>query len=295
MNRPRVSVVIPVFNQLALLEKCLESLRRQTLAPQVICVDDASPEDPAALAARETWVTWVRLPENAGYAAANNAGLAEAMGDFLLFLNSDTELAPDTLQRLVSYLEQKPEAAGLAVRHREPNGTVQRTCFAFPTRRLGWVWFKKDHPAIREFTLAGWEFDTERWVDHGQTSCLMIRREVYERIGGMDPRLRLFYNDTDFCRRMAEQGYRIWFTPEIEIIHHGGASVGTFGALEAQLWGDRYRYYRKWFGWRGAFSTHAALWSRLGYEALWELAHGDVRRAMLKFQRAAGIRKAMVP
>lgn len=297
-----VSIVIPVYNQVALLDRCLASLAKQRgVGVEPIVVDDASPEDPSAVVARhaDLPLKFIRAEKNLGYAEANNRGLAAATGDYILFLNSDTELPPDTLARLVSYLESHPEAGGVAPLHRGTAGEVQRTCYGFPTLRVGFVWDslihrrRPDHPAVREYTLADWDHQSERWVEHAQTSCLLVRRAIYDKIGGMDARLFLFYNDTDFCYRMSREGYPIRYLPEVEILHHGSASVQTFEKAEAQIFGDRYRYFRKWYGWRGSLAVRSALWSRVGYEALVELAHGDFRFAARKLERGLRLNRAM--
>ena len=274
---PRVSVVIPVYNQLELLDRCLGSLETQAeVELQVLVVDDASPADPGPVLERHPAALLLRMGENGGYAAANNRGLKQAQGDYVLFLNSDTEFAPDTVRQLVDALEARPEAAGLAPLHRDPDGSIQRTCFRFPTLRLGLFWdswlhrLRPAHPLFQWYTLADWDFTSERWVEHAQTSCLLVHRKVLDTIGGMDPKLVLFYNDTDYCYRMSRAGFPIRYVPEVEILHHGGASVGTTPLSEGRVYGDRYRYYRKWFGWRGALAIRSALWSRVGIEMLSE-------------------------
>jgi GT2 family glycosyltransferase len=200
---------------------------------------------------------------------------------------------------MVAYLREHPDAGGVAPVHREPDGTVQRTCFGFPNLRLGFLWdsvihrLKPAHPVIRTYTMADWDFRSDRWVEHAQTSCLLVRREVYDQIGGMDPKLFLFYNDTDFCYRMHRAGHRTRFLADLEILHHGGASVATFERADSQVYGDRFRYYRKWFGWRGALAVRTALWSRVWYETLVELAHGDFRFAMRKVRRGLQLNSAL--
>jgi hypothetical protein len=305
MERPRVSVVIPVYNRVDLLERCLAALDAQTERRiEVIVVDDASPEDPAAVLERHPSARVIRLPANAGYAEANNRGLAAACGSLLLLLNSDVEIPPNGIERLAACLEATPEAAAAAPLHRDPRGALQRTCFRLPTRRTGWLWdsalhrLRPQHPVLRDYLIAEWSHDTDRWVESAQTSCLMLRRAVYEAIGGMDPQLRLFYNDVDFCARMRRAGFRIRFTAAAEVAHHGGASVRTFEQAEQQVYGDRYRYYRKWFGRRGALSVRAALWSRVACEALAALATGHVRSAARNVRRglrlSAGFRAPRV-
>lgn len=292
MSLPSVSVVIPVYNQVDLLTRCLASLARQEgVELEILVVDDASPEDPAAAVQGCAAARLIRAPQNVGYASANNLGLAEARGEYLFFLNSDTEVPPDGIARLVAALNSERGAGGVTPLHREPSGAVQRTCFRFPTMKSGLLLdsvihhLRRDHPVLRDFMLLDWDHASRRWVEHAQTSALLIRREVYDRLGGMDPALFLFYNDTDYCYRMHREGYPILFVSDVEIIHHGGASVRTFDRVDAQVFGDRSRYFRKWYGWKGSSAVSLSLWSRIGYEALVELCHGQVRFAARKIAR----------
>ncbi len=297
-----ISIIIPVYNQVALLGRCLASLARSSWAGelQVLVVDDASPEDPGPVCAEHGFVTLLRHMVNRGYAAANNTGLALADGDWILFLNSDTELGPEVLDRMVAVLSAEPGLGGVAPLHRGPTGDVQRTCFAFPTLKTGRLWdstFHRrnpDHRVFREFLMAEWDHRSTRSVEHAQTSCLMIRREAYEVVGGMDERLTLFYNDTDYCRRLHQADFPLRFVAEIEILHHGNASVQTFEKAEAQVYGDRYRYFRKWYGWRGGLTIRWVIWSRITYEALSEVAHGQFRFAWRKVRRGLRINRALV-
>lgn len=301
-DQPTISIIIPVYNQVQLLDRCLASLRAQSArAVQIIVVNDASPEDPTAVLQRYPEATCLTLSENQGYASANNAGLQEAKGEKLLFLNSDTELPPDLLERMSAYLDEHPEVGGVAPLHRDFDGGVQRTCYRFPDLRTGLIWDSivhrrnPEHPLIRSYQMSDWDHQSARSVEHAQTSCLLIRREAFDRIGGMDPNLSLFYNDTDYCRRMELAGFRTQFVPEFEIRHYGNASVATVATLHSQVYGDRYRYYRKWFGWRGAVVVRLALWSRVAHEALTELLHGDPGSATRKIRRGLQVHRAMVP
>jgi GT2 family glycosyltransferase len=88
-------------------------------------------------------------------------------------------------------------------------------------------------------------------------------------------------------------GFRIRYLPDVEIVHHGGASVKTFDRADRQVYGDRYRYFTKWFGVRGAIAIRSALWSRVAYEAIVEIAHGDLRFAAAKLKRGMRLNGAL--
>ena len=301
MTVPLVSVVIPVYNQVDLLDRCLHALQEQTQPDlQVIVVSDASPESPREVLDRYPGTRLIEHTANLGYALTNNTGLAAAEGQYILFLNSDTELPPTAIEQMVAHLQSDPTAGGVTPLHRHPDGRLQRSCYRFPDFRFAWIWDSAihrrwpDHPYLRDYSHADWDHESDRWVEHTMTSCLLIRREAYERIGGMDPNLKLFYNDLDFCLRMHRAGFPIWFLSSLTILHHGGASVATSPEGEAPVYGDRYRYCRKWFGWRGGVAVRWALWSSTVYDALAGLLRGRVRQAAGKLARGVRLNRALV-
>jgi GT2 family glycosyltransferase len=232
------------------------------------------------------WVEFIRSPVNVGYAEANNLGLRQARGNYILFLNSDTELPPDAVAQLVGYLKAHPDRGGVAPLQRNKAGEPQNTCYRFPSLKNGlfchsaFERFLNSRPKLQAAVFPRQETAPERLVQHAITSCLLIRREVYDAIGEMDPELRLFSNDTDFCYRMHLKGYPIWFWPEVQITHHVSASVNTFEQVNERFLIDRYRYFRKWYGWRGQLIVGFALWSGFTYDAVYALFRGRGRQAL---------------
>jgi GT2 family glycosyltransferase len=233
-TRPDVSIVIPAYNRADLLRRCLESLRSSQGAKwEVTVVDNASPEDLSAVRDSLPEVRWLRQDRNVGYAAANNLGLRGARGRHLCYLNSDAELFPDTLARLVCYLDTHPNVGAVTPRNVGPEGGTQPSCSPEHTLLMAWLrdsgfhlLFPNARP-FRDWLLSRFDWDREQEVAHSQTTCLVIRSEAYAQAGEMDPHLFLFYNDVDFCRRLRLAGWKLVYLPEPRVIHHGSASVET--------------------------------------------------------------------
>jgi GT2 family glycosyltransferase len=300
-EQPTVSVAIPVYNRVDLLERCLISLGKQDLpGVEVIVVDDQSPEDPGPVMARFPDAVFIRFPKNRGYTEATNEALRAGKGRYLLLLNSDTELPPDSLSRMVAFLEENSDAGVVTPVHRGTDGKVQRTCCRLPRLGTSFLWDSALHrmaPGLKVFrwhSMLDWDHVSERWVEFAMTSCLLIRREIYDRIGGLDPLMPMHYNDTDYCKRIGEAGYKIRFLGDVEILHHGGASLMTLDWSEARSYRDRYRYYRKWFGFGGVMAFVGSVWSRTFYETVSALLRGRVGAAVGHVKRWAVLNTMMV-
>lgn len=260
-SAPRVSIVVLSWNTRELLTACLESLRAVTgeIPFEVIVVDNASGDGSAdAVAEQFPEMQLVRNEANEGYAIGNNIGAARARGEYLLLLNSDTEMAPGVLAALAGFLDEHPQHAACAPRMNHPDGRPQLSCKRFPTLMTAVFfdtvfdrWFPNNKTIPRYFMQ---EFDhtTSRDVDQPPAAALMVRRESWERLGGFDPELWLFFNDVDLCRRLAAEGRKIAYVAEVAILHHEGASTSQFPRFAALWHRNRLAYYRKRFGVRGA-------------------------------------------
>jgi GT2 family glycosyltransferase len=273
--------VIPAYNRADLLERCLASIRASAgVTCEPIVVDNASPEDLSPLQARYPEVRWLRSETNIGYAAANNLGLREAHGRYLCWLNSDAELYPDTLQRLVAYLEQHPSVGAVTPRNEGTEGETQPSLSPEHTLTMAWLrdsglhlTFPHARP-FRDWMLPGFDWEQEHEIETTQTTCLLIRREAYTQVGEMDATLFLFYNDVDWCRRLRRAGWKLVYLPEPRVLHHGSASVETAPWKERQLWRDRYRFFSKWYGPAGRLGVRAACLDRGLWRILAQLLKG---------------------
>ncbi|MFN3649559.1 MAG: glycosyltransferase family 2 protein [Armatimonadota bacterium] len=280
-TRPDVSLVIPAYNRADLLEKCLASLyRSEGVTWEATVVDNASPEDLSGVAARFPELRWLRMERNLGYAAANNRGLEGARGRHVCYLNSDAELFPDTLAGLARYLDTHPEAGAVTPCNVGPDGLPQHTLSPEHTLQMAWLRDSGFHllfpnaPPFRGWMLPDFDFEREQEVAHAQTTCLLIRAEAYQQSGGMDESLFLFYNDVDFCRRLRTAGWKLVYLPQPRVLHHGSASVETAPWKERQLWRDRYRFFRRWYGTRGTLGVRFACLHRSVTRTLAQLVQG---------------------
>ncbi len=229
-----LSICIVNWNTRELLRACLRSIERYPPAEpyEVIVVDNASTDGSAEMVRAEfPNVFLIANAENRDYAAGNNQALRQARGEFILLLNPDTEMHPDTLQRAIDFLRAHPEVGAIGAKQLYPNGRLQPSLRAFPTPRnllfevLG---LAKLFPRSRLFATYryGWfPYDRPLEVDQPMGTFLMVRRAVVEQVGLMDEAFPLFFNDVDWCYRIKQAGWKIMFVPDVVITHHGGAST----------------------------------------------------------------------
>lgn len=253
--RPDVSIVIVNWNTRELLGACLESLYRETktVSFEVIVVDNGS-ADGSRTMVRSMFPQVILIANvgNRGFAAANNQALAVATGRYVLLLNSDTNILERAVDRTIAFADAHPAAGVVGCRLLNPNGTLQHSCMLFPSLLslvLSCAYLSRVFPRSRFFGRADmtwWPHDDVREVDVVKGCFLLVRRQVVEQVGHLDERFWLFAEETDWCYRIKQAGWKIMFTPSCEIVHVGGASTRKVSrVLILQLWGSILLFVRK--------------------------------------------------
>ena len=232
----RSTIVIPVFNQAALTQRCLQELGQGDF--EVIVVDDASTDEtPEMLASLGDRVRVVRHSVNQGFATSCNHGAAVASGDFLVFLNNDTIPRAGWLEALIHYAVAHPEAAVVGSKLVYPDNTIQHAgvviCQDHYPRHI-YTGFPADHPAVnksRQFQIV-------------TGASMLVRRSAFGRVGGFDPTFRNGFEDVDFCLRLREAGHQIHYCAKSTVEHLESVSPGRFKHAGANV----ARYRERWFG-----------------------------------------------
>jgi GT2 family glycosyltransferase len=227
---PRLSIVIVSFNARSDLVRCLESLAAAPPATphEILVVDNASTDGSADAAGRFPSVHLINMPRNAGFAAANNAGIRGSSGELLLLLNSDTIVPPGAVDRLVERLATDATVGIAGPRLVDGEGRAElsfgRMISPFNEARqklIGRLHEARVGPAVR---FVERETRRERFVDWVSGACLLVRRIAAESAGLLDERFFLYTEDVDFCHAVRALGYRVLFTPSAEIVHLRGRS-----------------------------------------------------------------------
>ena len=231
-----ISVVIVTYNSEREIRPCLKSVLPQVtdLDGEVIIVDNASTDGTLRVIEgfndKNEHLKLIKNNENLGFSRANNQALELALGEFVFFLNPDTEVSDGAIDQLINALRKDNSLGALAPQLRFPNGTIQYSCRRFPT--YGWVLAEVlglSRLSPRSRYLNGWkmgDFDhtTSQEVDQPAAAALMVRGDLLRELGGFDETFPMFFSDVDLCRRIWQKK-KILYYPEAVVIHHGGASV----------------------------------------------------------------------
>lgn len=222
-QQPRASIVIPVYNEFEHTLACLRAIAEAPPAAgiEILVVDDGSTDQTEAILPQVEGLRYLRRAENGGFIAACNDGAAQALGEYLVFLNNDTVPQPGWLDALLRSFTEHPQAGLVGAQLLYPDGRLQesggrvlrdgraesRGRFADP-----------DHPLLR----------FARPVDYCSGAALAIRRSLFETLGGFDPHYApAYYEDTDLAFRVRAAGHQVLCQPDARVVHVEGVSAGT--------------------------------------------------------------------
>jgi GT2 family glycosyltransferase len=232
-GQPRtVSILIVNYRAYEELDACLRSASRYAAGDvEVIVVDHAAERDAAASLARAfPWVRWIQVDRNPGFAAGVNRGARAASGTYLLLLNPDCVLEGDIAHELSAWLERHPDVAVAGAVVHEPDGSVQQSARRFPDITTGFAgrtaWLSRVWPANpwTRRNLVAPARDGPVEVDWVSGACLMVRRDAFESVGGMDEKFFLYWEDADLCFRLKREGWLTMYVPLARVTHLTGRS-----------------------------------------------------------------------
>lgn len=236
-HNPDVTVVVVSYNTVHLLERLFSALEgsRGGLSIQVVVVDNASRDGSAkVLRARHARAELIENTVNVGFGRANNQAFPQARGRHVLLLNTDAFVEPDTLQKTVEFMNHHPDCGILGVKLVGEDGSLQPSCRYFPTPLNVFVaasGLQRFFPGLRMVDDMTWDHASVRECDWVPGCYYLVRREVMEKVGYLDPRFFLYYEEVDYCRRVQQAGWKIMYYPYTRVVHIGGGSAESEGSL----------------------------------------------------------------
>lgn len=240
-----LSIIIVNWNTQDLLRACL-----LTLAPippnwELLVVDNASADDSAKMVRTEfPHARLIINSRNRGYSAANNQGLTASKGRYALLLNSDTLAERESLTGMVAFMDHHPAAGAMSPLLLRPDNTSQPYSFGQdPT--LGYLLRRGLSRVIFRQDLHEWATESIQTVDWISGACMMVRREAIDQVGLLDEDYFMYFEDNDWCLRMRNHGWSIYYVPDYEVIHLGGQSSKQSLKARAAYYKSLKLFYKK--------------------------------------------------
>ena len=241
-----LSIVITHHQTPELLSLCLNSIK---IDCEIIVVDSETKKE-----LELDNVQVLAFKKNIGYTKSVNKGLEKAKGKYILILNADIIILNNSIEKMMSYMDNNPDIGILGPQLIDFTNKVQESCFARPTiksiilRRtfLGKTRYGKEK--LKEFLLKKEQVD---WI---QGSALMVRKKAMDKIGILDERFSMYHSDSDWCRRFWDNNYRVIYYPKAKMAHYYHRSSKKWGAVLDVLFNkyarthifDALKYFWKW-------------------------------------------------
>ena len=254
-----LSIVIVTWNSERWIDRCLNSLPAacEGLSYEIVVYDNASSDRSVHVAQTLLSVPVIESETNIGFAAAVNRALTSMDGEYVFLLNPDCELAPRALTLLIDFLRKHPEIAAAAPLLADESGKSQRefqlrrfpTLSMFASEVLAIDKLFPRNPITASYRYRDLDLTRPQIVDQPAGAALLIRRRVLDAIGPFDEQFfPAWFEDVDYCRRIAAAGKEIWVVPQAQARHFGGASLEyvSFGRFIDLWYQNMWRYARKW-------------------------------------------------
>lgn len=234
MKKPTLSIIIPTWNTADITLKNVQTIVA-FLPPkfaEIIVVDNNSTDNTQQVFSKLKDIKYIKNKDNLGFSKANNIGSQQAIGFYLLFLNSDMELVDSSLVTMIDYISSRPQIGIIGPRFLNPDLTIQGSVFP-PQTPLN---------AFKEYWL-GIPYSYSKFAPTGPTplsvwsisgGAVIISRELFNKIGGWDERYFFYYEDLELCRQVRKQHKEIFYYPQCTVVHRHGSSGKTLATSNNQ-------------------------------------------------------------
>ncbi len=234
-KQPLISLITVNYNGLDLTVELLNSIRKLNLSNlEIFVVDNASHENPQTfLTLHYPEVHFIRSEQNLGFAGGNNLAVKQAQGEYLFFINNDTEITEGCLERLISIFDNHPKVGMVSpmICYFNEFKSTELDLIQYTGMTQVSPWTARN-TTIGEKELDKGQFPKPQKTAYGHGAAMMIRREVIEKVGIMFEGFFLYYEELDWCERIRREGFEIWVEPRTKIYHKESATVGTMSTMK---------------------------------------------------------------
>ena len=268
--KPKVSIIIVHYRANKELFNCLSAIAQShpKTTFEVIVVDNDVEDGIAAdLRKKAPWVRYIRSRGNVGFGAGNNLGAKAAKGKYLLFLNPDTIIEKEPIDRCVQTMNARNNVGIVAPQLLMENRQVYPfQCTDTLTPLAGLMahsvinrFFPKN-PVAKKYWLSQWDRKSQRQVEAVHGAAFMVEKALFEELGGFDERFFMYFEESDFCLRARNLGRKILFEPRAKVIHLSGRSTENKGRALGIFRASRTYYFKKHFGMVTGTVTQLSFW-----------------------------------
>ena len=245
-----ISIIILTFNTWDLTRACVRSAivdaNSTDYSFEIVVVDNASTDDTAnKLRAEFRHVKVIENTMNLGFSRGNNIGLGIAQGRYLLLLNSDTELESGICKTLIEFMDTHTEAGACGPMLLNSDGSLQPSGRRLPSLWSVLIGMTKLYRLWKQDFYREHNRDYTKVVRVGEVSgaAILVRRQVYDHVGGLDEHIFAYYEDVDWCKRIGDAGYAIYYVPTAKVVHHWRGTSSTVSELSYRAAQNSQRYY----------------------------------------------------
>lgn len=240
--KKELSIIVTNYKNPSVLRLCLESLKKNILSEnfEILVMDSATEED-TEMMMRENFpdVHFFSHENNVGFLRLVNRGIKKSSGKFLLILNADIIIEKKSVDILIEYLKKNPSTGIVGPKLLNFDGQIQPSCFQFYTpliilfRRTKIGKFRFAKRKISEFLYKNRDLEKPQEVDWIMGSAMMTSRKIVEKVGLMDERFFMYFEDVDWCRRFWEKGFKVVYYPYARMFHYHGKGSASQSAIRA--------------------------------------------------------------